>query len=113
MPDGTTLPLSFRCHRVAIMSMIRWGILATGEIARHFTEDLALVDGAQVLAVGSRSAPAAQRFAATHGIPRAYGSWAELAADPDIDVVYVATPHSAHHAAAGQCLAAGRAVLCE
>ena len=92
---------------------IRWGILATGGIAAKFTEDLTRLPDAEVAAVGSRSLAAAETFAATHGIPRAYGSWQELAADPDVDVVYVATPHSAHHAATTICLNAGKAVLCE
>jgi predicted dehydrogenase len=92
---------------------IRWGILATGGIAAKFTEDLARLPDAEVAAVGSRSLAAAEAFAATHGIPRAYGAWQELAADPDVDVVYVATPHSAHHAATTICLNAGKAVLCE
>ncbi|NJC69268.1 Gfo/Idh/MocA family oxidoreductase [Planosporangium thailandense] len=92
---------------------IRWGILATGAIARSFVADLSLVPDAEVLAVGSRSQDAADRFAAAHGIPRAYGSWAELAADPDLDVIYVATPHAAHHEASLTCLRAGKAVLCE
>ncbi|GII21389.1 Gfo/Idh/MocA family protein [Planosporangium mesophilum] len=92
---------------------IRWGILATGAIARAFVADLSLVPDAEVAAVGSRSQEAADRFAAARGIPRAYGSWQDLASDPDIDVVYVATPHSAHYAAALTCLRAGKAVLCE
>jgi predicted dehydrogenase len=92
---------------------IRWGILATGGIAAQFTRDLALADGAEVVAVGSRSLDSARAFAAEHGIPRAYGSWQELAADPQVDIVYVATPHSAHHAATMVCLEAGKAVLCE
>jgi predicted dehydrogenase len=92
---------------------IRWGILATGTIATRFVQDLRLLPDAEVLAVGSRSAGAAAGFARRHGVPRAYGSWAALAADPELDVVYVATPHSAHDAAARACLAAGRAVLCE
>jgi predicted dehydrogenase len=91
----------------------RWGILATGGIARDFVTDLALLPDAEVLAVGSRTEATARAFATEHGIPRAYGSWAELAADPDLDVIYVATPHNAHHAATKACLQAGRAVLCE
>jgi predicted dehydrogenase len=55
----------------------------------------------------------ARRFADRYGIARAHGTWQDLADDPDIDVVYVATPHSAHHAAASLCLEAGKAVLCE
>jgi predicted dehydrogenase len=94
-------------------SRTRWGILATGGIAGTFVEDLALLPEAEVAAVGSRTPDAARRFAARHGIPRAHGSWAELAADPDVDVIYVATPHSAHHEATRLCLEAGKAVLCE
>lgn len=92
---------------------VRWGILATGAIAATFTEDLARSPDAEVVAVGSRTETAAKAFAERYGIPRAYGSWLELAADDEVDVVYVATPHSAHHAAARLCLKAGRAVLCE
>ena len=92
---------------------IRWGILATGGIARRFVEDLSLLPDAVVAAVGSRSSGSAERFAADYGIPRAHGSWQALAEDPEVDVVYVATPHSAHHAAALACLDAGKAVLCE
>jgi predicted dehydrogenase len=92
---------------------IRWGILSTGGIAHDFVEDLALLPDAEVAAVGSRTPDAAQAFAARHGIPRAYGSWAELAADPEVDVIYVATPHSAHHAATMTCLRAGKAALTE
>jgi predicted dehydrogenase len=93
--------------------VIGWGILATGWIAGRFTEDLVTLSDARAVAVGSRSLDAAQAFAGTFDIPKAYGSWPELAEDPDVDVVYVATPHSAHHAAAKLCLEAGKAVLCE
>jgi predicted dehydrogenase len=92
---------------------VRWGILATGGIARNFTEDLALLPDAEVVAVASRSAGTAEAFAQRYGIARAHGSWQALAEDPDVDVVYVATPHNAHHAAAKLCLEAGKAVLCE
>jgi predicted dehydrogenase len=92
---------------------VRWGILATGRIANTFAEDLALLPDAEIAAVGSRTLDAARAFATRHGIPRAYGSWAELAADPDIDVVYVANPHAAHHAATRLLLSSGKAVLCE
>jgi predicted dehydrogenase len=92
---------------------VRWGILATGGIATAFAEDLALLPDAELTAVGSRSPEAARAFAQAHHIPRAYGSWAELAADPEVDVIYVATPHSAHSAATKLCLRAGKAVLCE
>lgn len=93
--------------------MTRWGILATGQIAGRFAADLRLVPGAELVAVGSRTRKSAELFAARHGVPRAYASWAELAADPDLDVIYVATPHAAHHEAAMTCLAGGKAVLVE
>lgn len=91
----------------------RWGILATGAIATAFVEDLRLLPDAEVVAVGSRSVESARTFADRHGVPRAYGSWRELTADPEVDVVYVATPHAAHYDATMTCLTAGRAVLCE
>ncbi|MFI9173153.1 Gfo/Idh/MocA family protein [Streptomyces lincolnensis] len=92
---------------------VRWGILATGGIAAAFTADLVDLPDAEVVAVASRTEESAQAFAERFGVERAYGDWASLAADEDIDVVYVATPHSAHRAAAGLCLEAGRNVLCE
>jgi predicted dehydrogenase len=92
---------------------VRWGILATGGIAAAFTADLVDLPDAEVVAVASRTDASAKAFAERFGIPRAYGDWASLAEDADVDVVYVATPHSAHRAAAGMCLEAGRHVLCE
>jgi predicted dehydrogenase len=92
---------------------VRWGILATGGIAAAFTADLVDLPDAEVVAVASRSEASAKAFAERFGIERAYGDWGALAQDADIDVVYVATPHAAHRAAAGLCLSAGRNVLCE
>jgi predicted dehydrogenase len=92
---------------------VRWGILATGGIAAAFTADLVDLPDAEVVAVASRTEASAKVFAERFGIPRAYGDWASLAGDADVDVVYVATPHAAHRAAAGMCLEAGRHVLCE
>ncbi|MEU5087880.1 Gfo/Idh/MocA family oxidoreductase [Streptomyces sp. NPDC021356] len=92
---------------------MRWGILATGGIAAAFTADLVDLPDAEVVAVASRRAEPAEAFAERFGIERAYGTWDELARDAGIDVVYVATPHVAHRAAAGLCLEAGRNVLCE
>ncbi|MGW2078435.1 Gfo/Idh/MocA family protein [Streptomyces sp. NPDC001939] len=92
---------------------VRWGVLATGGIAASFTANLLDMPDAEVVAVASRSDASAKAFAERFGIPRAYGDWSSLAEDEDVDVAYVATPHSAHRAAAGLCLEAGRAVLCE
>ena len=92
---------------------VRWGVLGTGGIAAAFAGDLPRVAGAELAAVGSRTSAAADAFALEHGFARAHGSWAELAADPDVDVIYVATPHAFHLPAAMACLAGGKAVLCE
>jgi predicted dehydrogenase len=91
----------------------RWGILGTGAIARQFIEGLRSLPEAEVLAVGSRSEASASEFADERGIPRLYASYDGLAADPDVDVVYVATPHPFHSGNAELCLEAGKAVLCE
>jgi predicted dehydrogenase len=93
---------------------VGWGILSTGHIASVFARDLALLpDEAALVAVGSRRLDTAAEFAQTYGFERAYGSAAELAADPDVDVVYVASPHSDHLAGARACLEGGKAVLVE
>lgn len=92
---------------------IRWAILGTGGIATKFADDLRLLPDAELVAVGSRSTDNAKAFADRYGAGRAYDSVDALAADDGIDVVYVATPHAAHHAGALACLDAGRAVLCE
>ena len=80
---------------------LRWGILATGGIARLFTNDLTL-NGFDVRAAGSRSLESAEAFASDFDIPTAYGSYEELVADPGIDAVYVATPHPWHAANAAR-----------
>ncbi|HEY0259881.1 MAG TPA: Gfo/Idh/MocA family oxidoreductase [Lacisediminihabitans sp.] len=91
---------------------IRWGILGTGGIAHAQTTDL-LGNGFTVTAVGSRSQESADAFAAEFGIPTAHGSYEALVADPDVDVVYVSTPHPFHAEAALLALNAGKHVLVE
>lgn len=92
---------------------IRWGIVATGGIARAFATDLRLVPDAVLGAVGSRSLSSARAFAAQYGVERAHGSYEALVADPEIDVVYVASPHSHHREHGLLALAAGKPVLVE
>ncbi len=93
---------------------VRWGILAPGGIAARFAADLRLIpDDATIVAVASRDAARAEAFAADHGIARAYGGYDALATDPEVDVVYVASPHSHHAAAAELCLRSGKHVLVE
>lgn len=93
--------------------MTSWGFIATGGIAATVAGDLALTPGARRLAVASRDADRAAAFAEKHGFERSYGSYAELLADPDVDVVYVATPHGQHRAVARAALEAGKPVLVE
>src|SRR4051812_21184124 len=92
---------------------VRWGVLGPGGIAEKFAADLPLVEGAELAAVGSRSLENATSFAKRFGFERAHGSYAALAADPEVDAVYVATPHAFHLDAALQCVEAGKAVLVE
>jgi predicted dehydrogenase len=92
---------------------IRWGILGTGGIATKFATDLQLLSDHRVVAVGSRQQPSAAEFAARVDAPHAYGSYEELCADPDVDVVYVATPHPFHARHALLALRAGKHVLVE
>ncbi|MBA3826720.1 MAG: Gfo/Idh/MocA family oxidoreductase [Ktedonobacterales bacterium] len=92
---------------------IRWGILGTGGIAEKFAEGLAVLDDAELVAVGSRSAASAATFGERYAVPHRHATYAELASDPDVDVIYVSTPHPFHKDNSLLCLAAGKAVLCE
>jgi predicted dehydrogenase len=97
---------------MTIASSPRWGILGPGGIARAFTSDLRTA-GLDVAAVGSRRRESAEAFAADFGIARAHGSYEDLVADPDVDIVYIATPHPMHAANALLALGAGKHVLVE
>jgi predicted dehydrogenase len=98
---------------VSTSKIIRWGILGTGKIARDFSQGLRFLPEAQLLAVGSRNLATAQEFSRQLNVPRAYGSYEELVKDPDIDVIYIATPHTRHKQDCILCLEAGKAILCE
>ena len=90
----------------------QWGVLAPGEIASDFVTTLHAKTGQRVVAVGSRSADRAAAFAVTHGIPRS-GSYQVVVNDPEVDVVYVAAPHSEHKTLALLAIADGQHVLIE
>ncbi|GAA3942640.1 Gfo/Idh/MocA family oxidoreductase [Microbacterium soli] len=94
------------------MTGLRWGILATGGIAASFASDLRTA-GLDLVAVGSRSQESAAAFAARFDISRVHSSYEALVSDPDIDIVYVATPHPMHHANARLALEHGKHVLVE
>ena len=95
------------------MTPLRWGILGTGLIANAFAADLVHTDSGVALAVGSRSQASAEAFADRYGIERRHPSYAALADDPEVDAVYVATPHPMHHEDALLALRAGKPVLVE
>ena len=90
-----------------------WGILGTGTIAHLVAEDLALLPNAELTAVGSRAQERADAFGDTFDVPHRHGSYEALVANPDLDVVHVASPHSAHLEHATMALEASCAVLCE
>src|SRR6476469_9769152 len=96
---------------------VRWGILATGKIATGFAQNLALLPECEIAAVGARRQESADAFAAAlapgQGAATAYGDYRALVEDPDVDVVYVATPHALHREHVELALGAGKPVLCE
>lgn len=92
---------------------IRWGILAPGGIAARFARDVLAHTASQIVAVGSRDAARAAAFAERFAIPRSYGSYDELLADPEVDAVYIASPHSHHYGHARAAIAAGKHILVE
>lgn len=93
-----------------------WGVISTGAIARKVVPDIAALADARMVAVSSRTAASAEAFAAEHGIERACGGadgMQRLLADPEVDVVYIATPHGQHHEHLLASLEAGKHVVCE
>ena len=89
------------------------GIIGAGHIAEKMATTLSAMDDMQCLAIGSRSLEKAQAFAQRFGVERAYGSYAGLLADPDVDLVYIATPHSCHFAQARDAILSGKPCLVE
>lgn len=93
--------------------IIKWGILGPGSISKKFAEGLQAVPDAKIMAVGSRQKNRARAFANDFNIPNAHGSYEDLVADPEVDVIYIGTPHNFHKAHTLLCLNAGKHVLCE
>jgi predicted dehydrogenase len=96
-----------------MVDKIRWGIAGTGGISTAFVRDLALLPDAEVVAVGSRTQASADAFADSFAIPHRHVGYEALAADPDVDAIYVGVPHTGHLEAALAAVAGGKAVLCE
>ncbi len=93
---------------------LRWAILGTGAVANRFAVSLNNIsDQAELVAVGSRNLDTAAAFAQKYDIPTFYGSYQQVADDPNVDIVYIATPHPVHHRDSRMCLEAGKHVLCE
>jgi predicted dehydrogenase len=106
LPEPTNIPLRGG-------PVLRWGILAPGEIADAWTRTAHANTDQRVVAVASRDAGRAAAFASLHGIPRSYGDYARLVEDPDVDIVYIAPPHTEHKRLALLAIAAGKHVLVE
>ncbi len=98
---------------INMRKQIGWGIIGAGNIAHKFAEGLKATADGMLIAVGSRSKEKADEFAHLHNSIKSFGSYSEVAEDSDVDVVYVATPHSFHYEHTKMCLLAGKAVLCE
>ncbi len=95
------------------MKTIRWGILGTGRIARKFASDLRLVEDAELIAIGSRSQQSANEFSEEFPVKYIHNTYEALVQNPEIDVIYIATPHNLHYENTLLCLQHGKAVLCE
>ena len=93
--------------------MVRWGILGAGKIAHTFVSDLAYVSDAVLQAVASRSLESATEFALRYAIPTAHGSYEDLYNDPEVDAIYIATPHNFHLQQTLASIKANKSVLCE
>ena len=92
---------------------IKWGIIGLGKIAHKFATDLASTENVTLVAVASRSQQNAEEFAEKYQVKKAFNSYLDLAKDPTIDAVYIATPHSFHKEHTILCLQNKKAVLCE
>ncbi len=91
----------------------RWGIISTGHISGKFAEALEILPQAELVAVASRTQQKAKEFADKYNIPKAYPSYKELANDPNVDIIYVGTPHTFHLENSIMCMRNGKSVLCE
>jgi dihydrodiol dehydrogenase / D-xylose 1-dehydrogenase (NADP) len=95
------------------MNKVKWGIMGPGAIAHSFVKGLQVLPDAAIFAVGARAIEKAAAFAQLYDIPNVYGSYEEMLDNPEIDIVYIATPHTLHKECTLMCLKAGKAVLCE
>lgn len=95
------------------MQSFNWGVIGPGNIANTFAKAIASSQKGKILAVASRSADRAADFAKTYQIDKTYSDYEQMLADPEIDIIYIATPHNFHYQQAKMCLEAGKHVLVE
>jgi dihydrodiol dehydrogenase / D-xylose 1-dehydrogenase (NADP) len=93
--------------------MIKWGIIGAGRISEKFASDFQVVKDAKIVAVAARELNSAQTFAQKHNIAKAYGNYEQLAADPEVDVIYIGTTHNFHFEHTMLCFKQNKHVLCE
>ena len=91
----------------------KWGILAPGKMSAKFTRGLKLLDNVELYAVGSRDISRAKKFAEEFGYKKFYGSYEELVSDPELEIIYIASPHSHHYKHTMLCLKNRKSVICE
>jgi predicted dehydrogenase len=103
----------FKFYKLRYMAIIRWGILGCGRIAKKFASDLQYVEGAELIALASRSVDTATKFAEEYPAKHIHGSYEALVNNEEVDAIYIATPHAMHHEHTLLCLNHGKAVLCE
>ena len=95
------------------MKCYKWGIMAPGKMAAKFARGLKILDNAELYSVGSRDIERAEKFAGEHGFMKSCGSYEELAEDPEVEIIYIASPHSHHYEQTMLCLRNRKAVICE
>ena len=98
---------------IKMLKTYNWGILAPGNIARKFSTELQQLHNARIFAVGSRNAERSKEFADQFGVKRYYDNYEGLPSDPDVDIIYIASPHSFHAEHALLCLSHNKPILCE
>src|SRR5947208_2074192 len=107
------MPISVTCAIVRVMTPVKWGIVSTANINRNVIPGAHASDKVELLAVGSRDQGKADAYAREWEIPRAYGSYEDLLADPDIEAVYIPLPNTLHCEWSIKAMEAGKHVLCE
>jgi len=95
------------------MKKYKWGVLGAGKMSAKFSKGLKLLPNAELYSVGSKDQGRAEQFARENGFAKAYGSYEEFTSDPDLDIVYIATPHTSHYENTLLCLEKGKSIICE